>query len=199
MSKQLRRISKPYIEGSARYLRFMDPNVITFLGIIPPFIFGLLIWQGEYFWALFSSLLFLTDSFDGAVARMTGKESEFGAILDASLDRVADSIIISSFGFAGVAEWWIVITLITLSFSISYIKSKTETALAGKDINLEVGIMQRAPRLMMIIGSLALFIYLDFEIIGFNFLEIVFILMSLLSAVTVFQRLWFARSRLSSR
>ncbi len=50
--------------------------------------------------ALIVTLFALTDLLDGTMARMSGGSTRFGAFLDSSMDRVADSAV-----FGAVAYW----------------------------------------------------------------------------------------------
>jgi CDP-diacylglycerol--glycerol-3-phosphate 3-phosphatidyltransferase len=95
------------------------------------------------------------DGFDGLVARESGKITTFGAILDSSLDRVAEI-----FWFAGMIYWYCGKTLwgvlnggiflsfaaLSASFLIPYIKARCE----GAGLVCKSGIMQRPERLIII-------------------------------------------------
>jgi cardiolipin synthase (CMP-forming) len=55
---------------------------------------------------------FLTDALDGAVARMTDSESEWGRVLDPLADKLVFAVFAIAFASFGVIPWWIVFVLI---------------------------------------------------------------------------------------
>jgi CDP-diacylglycerol--glycerol-3-phosphate 3-phosphatidyltransferase len=98
----------------------------------------------------------LTDLVDGAMARASGGSTRFGALLDSTMDRVADGAI-----FAAVAYWYavqgdrptFVAALICLIAGqiVSYVKARAE----GLGMTCNVGIAERAERLIMVgVGGL---------------------------------------------
>lgn len=95
----------------------------------------------------------LADALDGALARATGRTSPAGAFLDSTLDRAAD--------FLYLAGLWLLLlehrappvpaTLLCfsaalLSFLVSYTKARGEALGA----TCEVGLMERAPRFLVL-------------------------------------------------
>jgi len=77
----------------------VSPNAITVIGTVGVAAGALVLFpRGEFFWGTMVITAFvLFDMLDGAVARVTGKISAFGAFLDSTMDRVADAAI-----FAGL-------------------------------------------------------------------------------------------------
>ena len=131
------------------------------------------------------ALSVLTDMLDGAIARVKGTTSRFGALLDSTCDRLADGAI-----FAGLAYWllaegrglgcalalWVLIT----SQMVSYVKARAESL--GAEIN--VGIAERPERL--IIAAVAVLL----EGLGVPWaLEFGMGLLAVLVSITVVQRL----------
>jgi archaetidylinositol phosphate synthase len=151
----------------------------------------------NYVWALLMFPGLFLDTLDGAVARMTGKTSAFGGFLDSSLDRVSDALFICAFGFAGIVRYDIVIAVMFLSLFISYIRSRAELAAKG-NIVLAVGIVERTERLILIFLALVLFLVFpqNSNIGGFNVAEMIFLLLSFLSLITVLQRIFAAKTKL---
>lgn len=160
--------------------------------MIPPvafFIFNIL---GYDVLAIIFLILTITDVMDGAVARMTGKTSLLGAFLDSTLDRISDTVIITSFGFAGTVRWEFVCAFLAFSLMTSYVRAMAENKL-GKDVKLEVGMIERPERILGIIaGTLIFFWYPDSHIWNMNILELSFSFMSVLAAITVLQRIFIA-------
>src|SRR3712207_4490599 len=93
----------------------------------------------------------LTDLVDGTMARLRGGSSRFGAFLDSSMDRVADSAVFGAvvFWLAGRDDrWGVVAGLICLAGGqvVSYVKARAE----GLGMTCDVGIAERAERLITI-------------------------------------------------
>jgi archaetidylinositol phosphate synthase len=193
MSKTLRKISNPLLKMivSLPLFKYIHPNVITYLGIVPPTLFFIFTVNEMYIWAFVCSSLFVLDTLDGAVARYYGKESKFGAFLDSSIDRLSDGLIISSFGFAKIVPWWLIIAVLVTSFLISYVRAKAEIMIT-KDVNFSVGIAQRAQRLILILlALLALEFFPEVSYSEYNIATMIFGVLFLLGVITVIQRFYF--------
>ncbi|MEV6692452.1 phosphatidylinositol phosphate synthase [Micromonospora sp. NPDC051196] len=106
--------------------------------------------------ALIVTVFALTDLLDGTMARMSGGSTRFGAFLDSSMDRVADSAVFGAVAFylagqgdrAGVAA-----ALICLAAGglVSYVKARAE----GLGMSGNVGIAERTERLLIVgVGGL---------------------------------------------
>ncbi|MDQ7020534.1 MAG: CDP-alcohol phosphatidyltransferase family protein [Candidatus Dojkabacteria bacterium] len=100
----------------------------------------------------------LFDAIDGTVARLTGKFSQFGGVLDATIDRITEGMVLLSIGAGRLAPWELVFTIFIGSISISYIKAKAEaasgTSKVGKN-QFSVGIGQRGDRILILfVGSI---------------------------------------------
>ncbi len=179
----------PIIIFFAKPFKNVDPNILTFLGLLPPILFVYLMLTGHYIWALVSFLGVFFDTLDGAVARMSGKTSEFGGVLDSTFDRIADSLYIMAFVFVGFISPVLGFSTLLLSYLISYIRSRAELA-GNARFKLDVGIIERPERLVFL--ALALIAARFFENIsfyGWSLVELVFLLLIMLSLVTVAQRL----------
>jgi CDP-diacylglycerol--glycerol-3-phosphate 3-phosphatidyltransferase len=106
--------------------------------------------------ALVVTLFCLTDMLDGTMARMHGGATRFGAILDSSMDRVADAAIFGTVAYwlAGRDDrWGLVAALICLAGGqiVSYVKARAE----GLGLSCNVGIAERFERLIMVgVGGL---------------------------------------------
>jgi len=191
LSKLINAIAKPFMR--------IDPNILSLLGILPPLFFIYFMASKLYIPALFMFAGLFLDTIDGAVARMTGKSSAFGGFLDSSLDRVSDALFIWAFALAGLVRYEFVIVAMFLSLFISYLRSRAELAGNGK-ITLAVGIIERPERLVALFIALLLnVIWPDVQVIaGVNLSETVFIILIVLSFVTIFQRLAMAYNKLKS-
>ncbi|MEU8069785.1 MULTISPECIES: phosphatidylinositol phosphate synthase [unclassified Micromonospora] len=106
--------------------------------------------------ALIVTVFALTDLLDGTMARMSGGSTRFGAFLDSSMDRIADSAV-----FGAVAYWLatehdysgVAAALICLAAGglVSYVKARAE----GLGMTCNVGIAERTERLLIVgVGGL---------------------------------------------
>lgn len=182
---------EPLVEPLAK----VHPNILTLLGLIPPIVFFIGILTGNYILALIAFLGNVFDLVDGMVARKHKKVSAFGGFLDSTLDRVGDFLMITPFAFAGIIGWEIAAPLLLFAFLTSYIRSRGE--LANPSVSFAVGIVERTERLLIIFVALLLYTFLhDFNLAGFNVVEISFIFLGLLSLYTVFQRIHYAYKHL---
>ena len=180
----------------AKLLHNVNPNVITLTGMVFPVLFFVCLNQHAYWWALLMLLLTTTDMLDGLVARAQNKVTAFGGFLDSTVDRFADFTVLVAFGFAEIVSWEIVLALVLLSYLISYIRSRTELAAKG-NLVANVGIIERTERLLIIFLGLTLYaLWPDALLFGQNLAAASFIVLSVLSAITVGQRILFAYRKL---
>ncbi|HEU5157090.1 MAG TPA: CDP-alcohol phosphatidyltransferase family protein [Streptosporangiaceae bacterium] len=131
----------------------VTPNVITVVGTIGVVGGALGLYpRGELFWGTVLITVFvLFDMLDGAVARVTGGGTVWGAFLDSTLDRVADAAI-----FAGLILWLAgkgddlplaVLALYCLISGalVSYAKARAE----GLGLRCDVGVAERGERILV--------------------------------------------------
>jgi archaetidylinositol phosphate synthase len=185
------------LQPVAHLLRNVNPNSITLLGMIFPILFFVFVMHEMYLLALVAFVFNAVDLLDGLVARAHNKVTAFGGFLDSTVDRFADFVVIVAFGFAGLVNWYIVLTLVLLTYLISYIRSRTE--LAAKDSNLiaNVGIVERPERLITVFLGLAIYaLWQHVEILDLNLASITFLVLIAGSAITVAQRIHFAYKHL---
>jgi CDP-diacylglycerol--glycerol-3-phosphate 3-phosphatidyltransferase len=174
----------------------LSPDAVTLLGVLIQIGVAVLILQGRLLIAgLIAIVAALSDGFDGALAKAQGKTSNFGALLDSTTDRVADALYfipiawlygvspdIPSRGSHLVAG--LALFAFVASFVVSYLKARAESL--GFDCN--VGIAERAERLIILIAALIL----DHVLFDKGVLFGVSIL-AVLAAVTVLQRFFHVR------
>jgi CDP-diacylglycerol--glycerol-3-phosphate 3-phosphatidyltransferase len=131
------------------------PWQLTLLALLTNLLVGVLLLRGE---RLVPGLLLipagLLDVFDGAVARLRGEDSRFGAFLDSVLDRVSDLILFgclywSLAGQDDVLEAGLALATMVIALSVSHIRAEAEAA----GVSLSEGFFQRLERYVaMIIG-----------------------------------------------
>lgn len=131
------------------------PDRITILGTAGSVLGALTLYPiGQLWWGSVVVWLFvLADMLDGAMARQRGGGTRFGAVLDATCDRISDGAI-----FCGLL-WWaafglestslVVATAICLVTSqvISYIKARAEAS----GLSAEGGLIERPERLIIVL------------------------------------------------
>jgi len=82
----------------------ITPNMLTVAGLVPPAIAGYLVARGKFAWALVAIFFIgFFDMLDGAVAKISGKITPFGGVLDSCLDRYGDIFL-----FCGIAWYFYV-------------------------------------------------------------------------------------------
>jgi archaetidylinositol phosphate synthase len=122
----------------------------------------------------------LLDATDGAMARLYGEESHFGAFLDSVLDRISEIVVYWGIVYAGLVNLSIGLAALSGSLMVSYARARAEQL--GSEMK-GVGIAERPERLLI----LAVAALLDQLSAGV-------VLIALLSAITVLQRIKHARS-----
>ncbi|MEV4343940.1 phosphatidylinositol phosphate synthase [Actinoplanes sp. NPDC049596] len=177
------------VNPTARFLLRIGvtPNAVTIAGTV-----GVLI--GSYFGAtghlvfatLFVTACALTDVLDGTMARMRGSSGKFGALLDSSMDRIADAAVFGAVTYylAGEGNPYggMVAALISLAAGqvVSYVKARAQSL----GLNADVGIAERLERLIIVgVGGLLGGAGLDWG------LPAALWVLAALSVITVVQRL----------
>ena len=92
--------------GKALNSTGLTPNSVTVIGTVASVAAAITMFPAGYLWwgSIVITLFVLFDMLDGAMARARGGGTKYGAVLDATCDRVADGAI-----FGGLA-WWAVYT-----------------------------------------------------------------------------------------
>lgn len=191
LSRSLGKRCDRYVDSLVMFLkdRFpsLSPNVITVLGVIPHVFSAIFYGLGEVEIAGFLVLLGgFFDMLDGAFARTTGNVTNFGGVLDSTIDRCNDFLpwvgIIYSFSKSG-EHLWVVLSLFTVLFIflVPYVRARAEKIV---DV-LNTGLMERPERVI------SLFLFSVFDKVKW---AVVFI--GVLSFITALQRVRDARKRL---
>lgn len=170
----------------------VSPDVITYLGVVLQTVVAVLILQGRLLAAgLLTIVAAFSDAFDGAVAKARGTIGKYGAFLDSTTDRLSDALIFVPLAWLygvdpDIAErdvpWVAAVALAALVFSflVSYTKARAESL--GYECN--VGIAERAERLIVIVAALIL----DLVPAGL-------ILLAISAAITFIQRMVHVRAQ----
>jgi CDP-diacylglycerol---glycerol-3-phosphate 3-phosphatidyltransferase len=178
------------INPTARFLLRIGvtPNAVTVAGTVGV-IFGALFFGARGYLvagALVVTFFALTDALDGTMARMRGPSGKFGALLDSSMDRIADGAVFGAVAYylAGEGNPYggLIAALICLVFGqvVSYVKARAQSL----DLDADVGIAERLERLLIVgLGGLISGFGLDWG------LPAALWVLSALSVITVLQRL----------
>ena len=166
----------------------VTPDMVTVLGVLGAVAGSLgLIARGHFLIGGFVVTFFvLTDALDGTMARLRGPAGSWGAFLDSTLDRIADAAVFSAlviwYAEAGDDTVLLCVSLFCLVAGLvtSYAKARAE----GLGMTANVGIAERAERLILVLGGVILTgAGLDLA------LPVLLWVLAVVSAVTVGQRL----------
>ncbi len=135
----------------------INPNVLTFLGLVVNMVAAYLLAAGR-FQAAGVVIIFagLFDMVDGRVARATNQVTRFGAFFDSVLDRYSDlALLVGLLVYYGTINRpaYVVLTAIvmTASVMISYTRTRAENIIP----TCKVGFLERPERVvLLIIGAL---------------------------------------------
>lgn len=147
----------------------VPPNLLTILGFLINIGVAWIISQGHF--VLAGALILVAgvfDLLDGAVARVTNKVTRFGALLDSTLDRLSEAVLL--FGLLWFAVWQdnasledtslentplvaiLIFATIVGSLLVSYVRARAE----GMGLDAEVGIFRRTLRVVTLALGLML-------------------------------------------
>jgi CDP-diacylglycerol--glycerol-3-phosphate 3-phosphatidyltransferase len=158
----------------------LTPNAVTVIGLIPALLGGWAFARGQVrLGGLFLLVSGVMDMLDGAVARVSGSGSRFGALLDSTIDRYAEIAVYlglvllyrdSAWALAGV------VLALCGSLMVSYVKARAE----GLGLTCNTGMLQRPERLVILMVG---------AFIGPRGLGWAIYLIAVLANVTAFERL----------
>jgi phosphatidylglycerophosphate synthase len=172
----------------------VTPNMLTAVGVIGNVVAAVLAGSGEFVAAglvvLAASSL---DMLDGALARATGRATDFGFVFDAVMDRISEAAVL--FGLlvyfsdrGDRTEELLIFVAVVASLLVSYVRARAEVV----GVEMKEGLFSRAPRVALISGGLILDAVWDDSVTAMLWVLAVF------ASVTVVQRLglvwWKTRS-----
>ena len=126
----------------------LTPNAVSLIGLAiaggGAYVIAIGNWWAGGLIVLFAGIF---DLFDGALARATGKVSDFGALLDSTIDRVSEAVVL-----LGLLAYYLsknndlgsILVYVALvgSIMVSYMRARSE----GLGIDCKVGVMTRPER-----------------------------------------------------
>ena len=194
--EQIRESILRYVElPGARLLRVLKltPNAVTLISFAITVASAYLVGSG---WLVAGGIVFLLgsglDLMDGALARLTGTASPFGALLDSVFDRLGEAALFVGLAFyvirGGASESFLPIFIITLflalifSQGVSYLRARGE----GLGVFTRAGVMTRTERVILL--GIGLLIDQIFWVL---------LLIAVVSCFTLFQRMFTIRRKLN--
>lgn len=186
MLNRLRPQVKMILDPIARRIR-INPNILTIIGLLVSLLSAYMFaTENLLIGGLLIALSGFVDMLDGAVARNNYQTTKFGGILDSTADRFADAFIIIGIIYGGYVNWIFGILALHASLTVSYVRARAES----EGIECNVGIAERAERLVIIMIGAFLSYFTSLELFNMNPLGIAIVLIMILGYVTVFQRVY---------
>jgi len=182
----LRKIFAGLLNAIAGFLHQLGlkPNVITIMGVVGNIIAGVLIALGKLTWGGGLALLVgPLDALDGALARLRGEDSNYGAFIDSVTDRYSE---IAIYGGLLIYFWqqnaWrgaILVFFAALgSVMVSYVRARAESL----NYSAKVGLLTRAERYIVLIPGII-----------FQYPEISLWILAIMTHFTALQRFFYVR------
>ena len=171
----------------------VSPNTVTCLGLLITIAAAVLVALEHPFAAGFVVLFAgLFDMLDGALARRTNRITRFGGVLDSTLDRVSEAVVLIGIAVLYTNQhstWGVALagTALIGSQLVSYIRAKSEAL----NIKCEIGVFTRPERVVILSIGLLLSRFN-------NVLLIALAIIAVLSFVTAGQRLFFVWKKTKS-
>lgn len=175
----------------------LGPMGISLLSLITALTAGYSFYVGDLdsnkiYLLLGSLMVFLTavfDALDGIVARERNLSSKRGDLVDHTLDRVADIIIVGGIALGPLVDITVGFTSIIGILMLSYMGTQAQAVGAGREY---AGLLGRADRLV-VLAIVPVIQYFDEGYGNLNYMTLmcyVFAIVCILSAIYRFQRIW---------
>ena len=167
----------------------ISPDVVTIVGTVGVIVGALAFFPRGELWigVLVITAFVFSDTIDGIMARSSTGSSKWGAYLDSTLDRLGDAAIFGGLVlyYAGKGDDLLLASLalacLILGSVVSYARARAE----GLGFTADVGIAERADRLVAVLAAALFADLLDSK----PLLGVVLALLAVASLVTVIQRM----------
>lgn len=167
----------------------ISPNSLTWTGFLLNVVAAMLV-PGRQLMAagLITLVAGFFDTLDGALARRTGRTGRFGAILDSTLDRLSEAVLLLSMLVLYVVDASLIGVLLVgaslvFSFLVSYIRARAEAL----GLDCQVGLVTRPERVVILALGLLL-----------NQLTVSLGIVAVMSLITAGQRLVFVWQKIKA-
>jgi len=182
LSEAARKYTRVFLEPLARFISRtgISPNVITVIGFVLMIGVAVVLAMGYFVLAgILITAVAIFDAVDGTLARMMGRTSRFGAVLDSTLDRFSDAVIflglfIYFVGQNQPLELILIYATVVGSLMVSYARARAE----GIGVPLKDGLFTRFERVFILVVGLI-----------FNQLTAALWLLAIFSNLTAVQRM----------
>ena len=175
----------------------LGPMGISLLSLITALTAGYSFYVGDLdsnksYLLLGSLMVFLTavfDALDGIVARERNLSSKRGDLVDHTLDRVADIIIVGGIALGPLVDMTIGFSAIVGILMLSYMGTQAQAVGAGREY---AGLLGRADRLV-VLAIVPVIQYFDQGYGDLNYMTLMcytFAIICTMSAIYRFQRIW---------
>ena len=192
-------MAKDFVHGRVRHV--LDPVVrllarlgvrplaLTLAGLVLSALAGVAVLAGER--SLAGLLLLaggLCDTMDGAVARLSQRQTKLGAFLDSTIDRYSEVAVFLALAwrYRGGPTLVAVFLAITGSLLVSYARARAE----GLREECRIGLLERPERLVLLIVAL---------LVGWSAVVVVLWVLAALTHVTALQRILYIARRTSGK
>lgn len=190
---QVRNVSARYVERpAARILEKVgvSPNQLTMIGLLLSGVTAYLLGIGQFVGG--GVLLILAsalDMADGSLARLQGRATPIGALLDSTADRISEAVIFLGLLWfylspRSVTEVLLIFLALTSSFMVSYLRARGE----GLGVDCKVGVMTRPERVLVLAAGLLI-----------GQVTIALAVIAAFSFLTSLHRYWHIQNELSKR
>ncbi|MFO7792225.1 MAG: CDP-alcohol phosphatidyltransferase family protein [Candidatus Saliniplasma sp.] len=158
------------IKPIAERMSSINPNILSWTSLVFAVLAGISFYLGNLLFVFLGSIFVLSNSFfdaiDGRVAKLTGKTSLKGDLLDHTIDRYADIFILGGIALGPLCSIHIGLIAIIGVLMTSYMGTQAHAVGAGRDYG---GVAGRADRLVLLIFVPIIYIILEsFYISSFN-------------------------------
>jgi len=183
-----RRAFDPLVRVLARW--GVHPNALTVTGSLLSLVPAYLLVRHQFLWAgVALAIVTPLDLLDGQLARSTGKTTRFGALLDSTLDRISEFLLMGGYllYFRGVFHVQVqLFFLLLFAFLVSYVRARGE----GLGVSVQAGPMDRTGRYLA---------YILLTLAGPRIFSLTLPVLLVLVAVTVVRRMAALYNSLNSK
>jgi phosphatidylglycerophosphate synthase len=165
----------------------VSPNAVTALSLVMCAVTGVAAGMGQLAGvAWLYAVAGMLDVMDGRIARLTGKQTAAGALFDSVSDRWGEIFMFA--GFAWLLRDGVWMLAVLGAFGASMMVSYTRARAEGLGIRVSGGMMQRAERIVLVVGgTFAAVLYGDAEATP-AILGTMMLVLAATSAATAFNR-----------
>jgi phosphatidylglycerophosphate synthase len=137
----------------------VSPMWVSILGLVGSLLGAYVIARGSLFWGgIWTFVSGICDVLDGGLARRLGRQTEFGAFVDSTFDRIGELLVYGAillyYSERGYPLVLLVVICVALgaSFLVSYARARLE----GLGHTCTVGLFERPERMALLIAGLLL-------------------------------------------